>query len=127
MHRWLPPLCSHSRLELYRFERRFCNKTYAQVVQLVRSHNALGLDQFLRHVAPKTDLGYPQPDLRKRNALARRTLGPSTLLSAPARVGPKPGIVRGLRSSTRRTSPSTCTPPSTCWTLLGTSPTAAAR
>jgi hypothetical protein len=71
------------RLELYRLERRFCNTTYSQAVQLVRSHNALGLDRFLRHVAPKTDLGFSEPDLHKRNALVRRALRLAALRSAP--------------------------------------------
>ena len=57
------------RLELFRLERRFCGMTYADVVRRVESHNALGLDEFLRHVAPQSNLGSPQQTLARRHAL----------------------------------------------------------
>ena len=64
------------RLELYRIERRFFNARFADVVSLIESHNALGLDRVMALIAPATRLGLPGADPRNREAWVPPSLEP---------------------------------------------------
>ena len=65
---------------MWRWEKRFYEKTIEEAELGARGYNSLGLYELLKAIAPKTDLGAFAVDPTKLHAMVRRALG--TVLSA---------------------------------------------
>ena len=57
---------------MWRWEKRFYEKTIEEAELGVRGYNSLGLYEVLKAIAPKTDLGTLAVDPTKLHALVRR-------------------------------------------------------
>ena len=62
-------------MEVWRWEKRFYDKTIEEAELGVRGYNSLGLYELLKAIAPKTDLGTLAVDPTKLHAQVRRALG----------------------------------------------------
>ncbi len=60
---------------MWRWEKRFYDKTIEEAELGVRGYNSLGLYELLKAIAPKTDLGTLAVDPTKLHAQVRRALG----------------------------------------------------
>ena len=72
-------------MEVWRWEKRFYDKTIEEAELGVRGYNSLGLYELLKAIAPKTDLGTLAVDPTKLHAQVRRALG--TVFSAALPLG----------------------------------------
>jgi len=59
---------------VWRWEKRFYEKTIEEAELGVRGYNSLGLYELLKAIAPKTDLGTFAVDPTKLHAMVRRAL-----------------------------------------------------
>ena len=59
---------------MWRWEKRFYEKTIEEAELGVRGYNSLGLYELLKAIAPKTDLGTFAVDPTKLHAMVRRAL-----------------------------------------------------